>query len=76
MATTTKWGFTLMEVGQKDKTTTINTNMNLLDEAPKYLGDLSAHPASTNVPFGSTYFTTVSSKLRVLRSSGSWVNAA
>jgi hypothetical protein len=76
MATTTRWGLTLMEVGQKDKTTTINSNMNLLDVVPKYLGELAADPATTNVPFGSTYYNTVSSKLRVLRTNAVWVNVA
>lgn len=76
MATTTKWGLKLMEIGQKDKTVTINDNMGILDNAPKYLGEFSSDPATTNVPNGSTYYNSTASKLKVLLSSTTWANAA
>ena len=76
MATTTKWGLKYMEVGQKDKTVTINDNMDILDNVPKYLGELSSDPAITNIPNGSTYYNTTASKLKVLRTTGTWVNVA
>lgn len=41
---------------------------------PVYLGDAASDPA-TSFPFGSTYFNTATSKLKVLRASG-WSNAA
>ena len=75
MTATTNWGFTLLEIGQKDKSNTINTNMSLLDNAPKFLGDLSADPTTTNVPKGSTYFNTGTSRLKVLRGNNTWVNS-
>ncbi len=68
MATTTHYGLTLLEVGQKEKEVTINENFTSLDVIPKYLGDLAADPSViTTVPVGSTYFNTSTSKLRVLR---------
>lgn len=76
MATTTKWQLKYMEVGQKDKTVTINDNMDILDNVPKYLGELSSDPVITNVPNGSTYYNTTVSKLKVLRTTGTWVNVA
>lgn len=70
MATTTNHGLTYLEVGQKEKEVTINTNMDLIDNIPKYLGDAASNPATTNVPLGSTYFNTTTSKIRTLRSKG------
>ena len=65
-----------MEIGQKDKSVTINDNMGILDNVPKYLGEFSSDPSATNVPFGSTYYNTTASKLKVLRTNSSWVNVA
>lgn len=70
MTTTTNYGLTHLEVGQKEKEVTINTNMAILDNVPKYLGDAASDPATTTVPLGSTYFNTGTSKIRTLRSKG------
>ena len=69
MATTTNYNLTLLEVGQKEKEITINTNFTQLDNVvPKYLGDLAAAPVSlTNIPVGSTYYNTSTAQLFVLR---------
>ena len=37
MATTTNYALTLLEVGQKEKEVTINTNFQTLDSVPKFL---------------------------------------
>lgn len=77
MAITTNFQLTLLEVGQKEKEVTINTNMELLDQkVPRYLGELTADPSASGVSAGSTYFNTQTSKLKVLKSNGSWVNVA
>lgn len=80
MATTTNYSMTLLEVGQKEKEVTINTNFTTMDNTPKYLGDLAADPASvTTTPLGSTYYNTVALKLKVLRQktpSVIWSNVA
>lgn len=77
MTTTTNFQLTLLEVGQKDKEVTINTNMQLLDlKIPRYLGELTTDPTSSGVAYGSTYYNTSTSKLKVLRTTGTWVNAA
>ena len=77
MTTTANLALTLLEVGQKEKEATINTNMQLLDQkVPKYLGQLATDPASSGLPPGSTYYNTSSSKLKVLLTTGSWTNAA
>jgi len=79
MATTTNYAITLLEIGQKEKETTINANFTLLDVVPKYLGDLAAAPTNlTAVPVGSTYYNTVTSKLQVLRNKTGpiWSNVA
>jgi len=79
MATTTNYEMTLLEIGQKEKETTINTNFTTLDNTPKYLGDLASAPSDlTKIPVGSTYFNTTSSKLQVLRNKTGpvWSNVA
>lgn len=77
MSTTTNFQLTLLEVGQKEKEVTINTNMSLLDQrVPKYFGELAADPSAFGVAPGSTYFNTPTNKLKVLKSTGSWVNVA
>lgn len=80
MATTTNYLLTLLEVGQKEKEVTINTNFTTMDNTPKYLGDLASDPASVSTtPVGSTYYNTAVSKLKVLRTktpSAVWANAA
>ncbi len=74
MATTTNLGLTYLEIGQKDKSTTINTNMDLLDVLPSYLGEAASDPATTGIAPGSTYYNTGSLKLLVLKSDLAWVN--
>lgn len=69
MATT----FEVLEVGQGNKEQLINTNF---AQVPRYLGELGADPATTDVAKGSTYFNTATSKLKVLRTNNVWVNAA
>lgn len=80
MATTTNYSLTLLEVGQKEKEVTINTNFSTLDAAiPKYLGDLAAAPTDlTKIPVGSTYYDTTANKLVVLRNKTGpvWSNVA
>jgi len=73
MASTTNLGLTYIEIGQKDKSTTINTNMDLLDILPAYLGEAASDPATTDVAAGSTYYNTGSSRLMVLKSDLTWV---
>ena len=74
MAATTNLGLTYIEIGQKDKSTTINTNMDLLDALPSYLGEAASDPATTDVAAGSTYYNTTTSNLKVLKSDLTWVN--
>ena len=77
MTKTTNFALTLLEVGQKNKEVDINTNMSLLDQTvPRYLGELAVDPASSGVSAGSTYFNTQTNKLKVLKSTGSWVAVA
>jgi len=80
MATTTNYALTLLEVGQKEKEVTINTNFTTMDATPKFLGRLAANPATTTgTPLGSTYFNTATSKLVCLTQitpSVIWSNAA
>ena len=79
MSTTTNYGMTLLEVGQKEKEVTINTNFTTLDVVPKYLGDLTANPTDlTQIPVGSTFYNTSTSKLVVLRNKTGpvWSNVA
>lgn len=72
MSTTTNYGLTLLEVGQKEKEVTINTNYNILDNVPKYLGSATTNPSTTNVPLGSRYYNTSSSKFFTLTATGTW----
>jgi len=74
MATTTNLDLTYIETGQKDKSTTINTNMDLIDALPQYLGELASDPAIVGVSYGSTYYNTGSSKLKVLKTDDTWIN--
>ena len=73
MSVTSNYQLTLLEVGQKEKEVTINTNFNTLDQKViKYLGELTSDPAAGPVA-GSLYFNTSSNKMKVLKSNGSWV---
>lgn len=67
MATTSQYNLTLLEIGQKEKESTINQNMTeLSNRIPRFLGRLAANPSEAGVPLGSTYFNTATSKLVVL----------
>lgn len=72
MTTTTNYALTLLEVGQKEKEVTINTNFNLLDNVPKYLGSFASNPITTGVPLGSRYFNTGTSTFRTLTGTSTW----
>lgn len=61
--------YTNLEVGQKNKETTINSNFALV---PRYLGEFTSNPATTNVPFGSTYFNSTAGNVRILLTTGVW----
>lgn len=75
--TTTNLLLTLLDVGQKEKEVTINTNFNIIDsKLPLYLGELSTDPSTTGKAFGSTYYNTTLSKLKVLKTNATWVNVA
>ena len=77
---TANYALTLLEVGQKEKEVTINTNFQALDIVPKFLGRLASNPASTTgTPLGSYYFNTTTSKMVFLTQitpSVIWSNAA
>lgn len=73
MSTTTNFQLTLLEVGQKEKEVTLNTNFALLDQrVPKYLGDLAVDPSTSGVAAGSTYFNTQLGKIKTLKTNGGW----
>lgn len=77
MAQTTNMSLTLLEVGQKDKEMTINTNFSSIDsKIVRYLGELTEDPSALNVAPGSTYFNSSTSKLKVLKTNNSWINVA
>lgn len=69
MATT----FQVLEVGQGNKEALINTNFAAV---PRYLGEASALPSVVDVPAGSTFFNTSTSKLMVLKTDSVWANVA
>lgn len=75
MATTTNIGLRLLDVGQKEKEATINSNMQLLDSGlPRYLGEFATPPSATGLPAGTTYLNTTTSITQVLKSDGTWLN--
>ena len=74
--TTTNLLLTLLDVGQKEKEVTINTNFALIDSTvTRFLGDLASDPATTGLAKGTTYFNTATSRLKVLRGTNVWVNS-
>lgn len=74
MATTTNLALTLLEVGQKQKEVTINTNMTLLDQkTPLALPDAATAPSTVGKVPGSTYFNTADNKVYWLRPNLTWV---
>lgn len=67
---------TLLEVGQKEKEVTINTNFASIDaKVIRYLGEFASDPNTSGIVPGCTYFNTSSSKLKVLKTDFTWVNA-
>lgn len=76
MATTPNLGLPLLEVGGKEKEVDINTAFTLLDTAsngkPAFLGKLAADPSPTGKIVGSTYYNTVSNKIKVLIDATTW----
>lgn len=81
MATTTRLQLTLLEAGQREKEAIINDGFTKIDTAiagildTKMLTDATVDYAPTYPP-GTMYFNTSTNKLRVLRSSLVWANAA
>lgn len=65
--------FQQLDPGQGGKEQLINENF---AQVPKYLGESTSDPTPTDVPHGSTYFNTTTSKLKVLRTNSTWVNVA
>ena len=65
--------FVQLEVKDRHKVNILNNNF---DVVPRYLGELASDPATTGVPEGSTYYNTTGSKLKVLKSTLTWVNVA
>ena len=78
MATTPNLGLAQLEIGQKEKEVTINTNNTLIDTAfatrSKYLGDLAADPTPTAELVGARYYNTTSNVFRTLRNATTWIN--
>ena len=75
MATTPNLGLRLLDVGQKEKEMSINTNMQILDNGlPRFLGEFAAAPTSTGIPPGSTYLNSTSNITQVLKADGTWIN--
>lgn len=74
---TARVGITYLVKGQKEKEVTINEGFDKIDAqfaaTPRFLGDLTGDPATTNVALGSTYFNTSLNKIKILRGNGTWV---
>lgn len=76
MAKTAYLELDLLDVGQREKEATINTNFTAIDQKSlRFLGSSTTNPPTSGVPLGSTYFNTTDSKLRVLLAGG-WTNVA
>lgn len=74
MTTTTNLGLTQLEVGQKEKEVTLNTNNSVLDsKVPLALADSATPPATAGRAPGSTYYNTTDSKVYWLRPNLTWV---
>lgn len=69
MATT----FQQLDPGQGSKEQLINNNF---AQVPRYLGEFAVAPSPVDMPTGSTFYNTATSKLMVLRTNSTWVNAA
>lgn len=74
MATTPNLGLTQIEIGQKEKEVTINTNNTVLDsKVPRALADAASAPVTTGLAPGSSYFNTTDSKVYWLRPNMTWI---
>ena len=74
MTTTVNLGLVQLEVGQKEKEVTINTNQATLDaKVPRVLADAATAPATTGLAPGTTYYNTTDSKVYWLRPNLTWV---
>ena len=73
MTTTTNLGLTQLEVGQKEKEVTINTNNSTLDsKVPFVLADAASDPSPTGKAPGTMFYDTAKKVLRILRVGGTW----
>ena len=71
---TANLGLVQLEVGQKEKEVTINTNNATLDaKVSRALPDSATAPAAVGVAPGSTYFNTTDSKVYWLRPNLTWI---
>ena len=74
MATTPNLGLVQIEIGQKEKEVTINTNQSTLDaKVPRALPDAASAPTVTGLAPGSTYYNTTESRVYWLRPNMTWV---
>ena len=74
MAQTANLGLTQLEIGQKEKEVTINTNNTLLDsKVARALADAASPPSTTGLAPGTTYFNTTDSRVYWLRPNLTWV---
>jgi len=72
--TTANLGLTQLDVGQKEKEVTINTNNALLDaKCARALPDNASDPATTGLAPGTTYYNTTLSKVKWLRPNLTWI---
>ena len=73
MTTTTNLGLTQLEVGQKEKEVTINTNNATLDtKVPIVLADAAVDPSAVGRAPGTMFYDTAKKVLKVLRNGGTW----
>lgn len=71
---TANLGLVQLEVGQKEKEVTINTNMATLDaKVSRGLPDSATAPSATGVAPGSTYYNTTDNKVYWLRPNLTWI---
>lgn len=72
--TTANLGLTQLDVGQKEKEVTINTNNALLDaKCARALADSASDPATAGLAPGTTFYDTTLSKVKWLRPNGTWI---
>lgn len=70
---TTNLSLTQLDVGQKEKEVTINTNNSLIDAKIGFtLADAGSDPSATGKAPGTTYYDTVKKVVRFLRVGSTW----